>query len=515
MTLAPAASGTIVAQVPTVLLKNPATANVFIGGEAIEVNEEVRDVPAGPGLGAFAFTILFNDLLIDVSVEEGPFLASTGRTTTCSQTPLENQLRFFCVSSGPGPGPTGSGVLAKLTIQPEPGLRIRPTANNGVLVLLDNLGAAAALADTQGSAIPIETIGDATVIVRALEGDVNLDCSVNIIDEQTVSYRFPTQFGSLWYDRWFDLEPVVVDEDIDIKDLQFVYGRDGSTCEEPVPLGSPAPSPTPSWSATTTPSPTATPEATTSRTPTPTPTPTPTDTPTPTSTPTNTPTPSPTPCPDSDSDGLTDCEEAAALCTAPANPDTDADDLLDGAEVNIHGTDPCDPDSDSDFLPDGIEISLGLSPLSPDTDGDGVPDPVEDTDNDGLTNGEELFIYGTDPGLPDSDGDGCADGEETGPVETLGGQRDPLDPWDFFDVPVGMPPAKNKIIDLDDAFAVIAKFGAVCGDPVPEAPTYDEAYDRSEPTANPWITQGPDCVVDLNEFFWSLNSFGHTCFPPP
>jgi hypothetical protein len=115
----------------------------------------------------------------------------------------------------------------------------------------------------------------------------------------------------------------------------------------------------------------------------------------------------------------------------------------------------------------------------------------------------------------DSDGDGCADGEEMGPVETLGGQRDPLNPWDFFDVPVGIPPAKDKIIDLDDTFGVIAKFGAVCGDPLPSAPPYGQAYDRSQPTPNPWSTQAPDCVIDLNEFFWSLDSFGHTCFPPP
>ncbi|MEK9165471.1 MAG: CAP domain-containing protein [Patescibacteria group bacterium] len=36
----------------------------------------------------------------------------------------------------------------------------------------------------------------------------------------------------------------------------------------------------------------------------------------------------------------------------------------------------------------------------------------KDSDNDGLTNSEEINIYGTDPNNPDSDGDGISDGEE-------------------------------------------------------------------------------------------------------
>ena len=35
-----------------------------------------------------------------------------------------------------------------------------------------------------------------------------------------------------------------------------------------------------------------------------------------------------------------------------------------------------------------------------------------DSDNDGLSDGDELNIYGTDPFNPDSDGDGYSDGDE-------------------------------------------------------------------------------------------------------
>ncbi|MEX0863255.1 MAG: hypothetical protein WD269_00095, partial [Acidimicrobiia bacterium] len=60
--------------------------------------------------------------------------------------------------------------------------------------------------------------------------------------------------------------------------------------------------------------------------------------------------------------------------TDPLDPDTDDDGLSDGDEVNVHGTDPLDPDTDDDGLNDGLEVDLGLDPLNPDTDGDGIPD---------------------------------------------------------------------------------------------------------------------------------------------
>ena len=43
-----------------------------------------------------------------------------------------------------------------------------------------------------------------------------------------------------------------------------------------------------------------------------------------------------------------------------------------------------------------------------------------DRDGDGLTSAEEIFVYGTDPGLPDTDGDGVPDGAEAA------GGTDPL-----------------------------------------------------------------------------------------
>ena len=57
-------------------------------------------------------------------------------------------------------------------------------------------------------------------------------------------------------------------------------------------------------------------------------------------------------------------------------------------------------DLDADNYADALEAEAGLDPSNPDTDADGVAD------------GDEENIYGTNPTLADTDGDGVLDGEE-------------------------------------------------------------------------------------------------------
>jgi len=122
---------------------------------------------------------------------------------------------------------------------------------------------------------------------------------------------------------------------------------------------------------------------------------------------------------DTDGDGLSDYYEERVLGTTdPADADSDDDGLNDGDEVNTHGTDPNDTDSDDDTLPDGWEVDGGLDPTD-DTGDNGVGG---DPDADGLTNGAEL-ANGTDPSNPDSDDDGLSDGDEVNVYGT-----DPADP---------------------------------------------------------------------------------------
>jgi hypothetical protein len=112
---------------------------------------------------------------------------------------------------------------------------------------------------------------------------------------------------------------------------------------------------------------------------------------------------------DSDGDGLTDTRELE-IGTDPNNPDTDDDGLSDGEEVLRRNTDPLNADTDGDLLTDGAEVlEHNTDPLNP------------DTDDDQLIDGEEIQL-GTDPRNPDTDSDGLQDGEESPPCP------DPLNP---------------------------------------------------------------------------------------
>jgi hypothetical protein len=57
-------------------------------------------------------------------------------------------------------------------------------------------------------------------------------------------------------------------------------------------------------------------------------------------------------------------EEKLANIEEEVVVDTDNDGLSDGDEVNIHGTDPNNPDTDSDGYLDGEEVENGFDPLS-------------------------------------------------------------------------------------------------------------------------------------------------------
>jgi len=88
---------------------------------------------------------------------------------------------------------------------------------------------------------------------------------------------------------------------------------------------------------------------------------------------------------DIDGDGLTHYEEIG-YNTDPTVNDTDNDGLDDGDEIKIYNTNPLVMDTDGDRLTDGEEVhNYNTNPLSRDTDGDGYSDY------------DEIIIYRTDP----------------------------------------------------------------------------------------------------------------------
>jgi hypothetical protein len=113
---------------------------------------------------------------------------------------------------------------------------------------------------------------------------------------------------------------------------------------------------------------------------------------------------------------------------------------------------------------DTVVASVGVS-------GNAVSDPCnDDNDGDGLTDNAELGVYHTDPMSADTDGDHCLDSKES--QFTL----NPLNPWDFYSVPVpalvvASSPAgvlPNNVVSASDAQAVFVYFknGAVAGSQV-------------------------------------------------
>lgn len=82
---------------------------------------------------------------------------------------------------------------------------------------------------------------------------------------------------------------------------------------------------------------------------------------------------------------LTDLVDGVYFFRVVSSQDSDGDGLSDGLELYVYGTNPNKADSDDDGLNDGIELELGTNPNHSDSDGDGISD------------GDEFNLYHTDP----------------------------------------------------------------------------------------------------------------------
>ena len=147
--------------------------------------------------------------------------------------------------------------------------------------------------------------------------------------------------------------------------------------------------------------------------------------------------PSPT-CLDDDNDGA--ANNGTPTTVVPVEPDVAAD------------SDPCVPnnmaavcDTDNDGITDGEEIANGTDPNDADTDGDGIPDGSENTDadNDSINDGADT----------DSDNDGIPDVIEAGPMPAMPVDTDNDGAPDFVDPDSdndGIPDAVEGSGDTDN-----------------------------------------------------------------
>jgi hypothetical protein len=197
-------------------------------------------------IAAFEFEVRFDWTKVCVNLAAaGPWAGNPDVICTVrdkDSSTLEGIAQIGCVSIGKGVDTDGP-ILATIEVRPQPELysQIRPNQDNGQAIQVMNQGCE--LADEQGHAIPIFSCEDADITFRFLEGDVDgPDCDVDVFDTQQVAFRWGVNKGSLLYNSFMDLEPsgqVKGDGDIDIKDIQFVFGRFGSTCDAPHPAQPP------------------------------------------------------------------------------------------------------------------------------------------------------------------------------------------------------------------------------------------------------------------------------------
>jgi hypothetical protein len=254
---------------------------------------------------------------------------------------------------------------------------------------------------------------------------------------------------------------------------------------------------------------------------------------------------------DNDCDGLTD-EMATDLglkfvggaCSDVEDGDPDHDGLMDG-EISWESMAqtmcvplPGAPEEPADPLVCNEKDPQGNPLFQNNADDDGLTGRYDDdSDNDGVPDGVEFMQLGTSAVNPDSDNDGCAEGKERGSNPTLGGQRNPLDKWDFYDVPAptigngGSMANKDKAISIgNDVLGVLEYAGTSLGGPPNAGPDgipgnaddrdYDDdvddddvsdgmAYDRSvgvqwSGPPNGAISVGEDVLLVLDQS-------GHSC----
>lgn len=165
------------------------------------------------------------------------------------------------------------------------------------------------------------------------------------------------------------------------------------------------------------------------------------------------------------------------ICTLP---DDDNDGLFNIIE-EIYGTDSENPDTDGDGLTDYEEVYItGTDPLKYDTDDNGINDADDDSDNDGLSNKEEIEL-GTDPRNADTDGDGLSDYDELNKYNTdlLKADSDGDTLNDGDELAIGLDPNNPETFGVPDAEYKVEQIVAADSEALKKVNTDESPYKLS------------------------------------
>lgn len=207
---------------------------------------------------------------------------------------------------------------------------------------------------------------------------------------------------------------------------------------------------------------------------------------------------------DSDNDSLLDAFELVVAWTNLSSPDSDGNGISDAYE-----------DFDNDTLVNLDEQSYGTNPHSSDTDNDRLTDHQEisvfytnaskkDTDDDGLEDYDETLLN-TNPRNPDTDGDGTIDSEEsyatTVEHETV-----------RVEVTAQGTSGNNLTIQNSTVNVLLKQMPGNIGDPVDIRMTSEFSHARIEMSYDPAKLNGSD-EANLKIYYYDESS--HMIIPVP
>jgi len=187
-----------------------------------------------------------------------------------------------------------------------------------------------------------------------------------------------------------------------------------------------------------------------------------------------------------------DATNNAATMTAAAGADDDGDGLSNSFEATLQ-TFPDLADTDEDGLTDSEEIRIwNTDPLN------------RDTDNDTLSDGDEVNIYGTSPTLEDTDGDGIVDSQDLFPGEAATPTITPFPTLEGGDICPNSPIPSQVSVGITGQ----VEAGGVANRIRSEASTAAEILGFMEPGEQFQIIGGPTCDPETLIRFWQVDYNG-------